>query len=256
MIFLTTWQIIPMKSRIFRYTLLLIALFAYAREICAREYLVSIGINDYTSFSQKLSNLLLPVSDSKAVANLYASHGSVDYVLLTDNNATRDKILNAMRKVYANASVNDRIVFFFSGHGYNDGICAYDEKLSYDDIKNELREYPSVVKIVLVDACYSGSIRKVIPSNYNKKAVDTEFVFFLASRTNESSIERRDMSNGFFTEYLIRGLKGNSDVNRDKQITAKELFDFVQKRVAIQSDNRQHPVMWGNYSDTTVILNW
>jgi len=245
-----------MRSKVLRFVIILIALLFNAVEISARDYLVSIGINDYSAFPDRLGNLILPVSDAKAIANLYASHGSVDYALLTNLDATRNKILKAMRQVYSKATSIDRIVFFFSGHGYKDGICASDGKLSYDDIRSVIKAYPSDVKIVFVDACHSGSIRKQNSSKSNKKGTHSEFVFFLASRTNESSIERKDMNNGVFTEYLTKGLRGNADGNRDRQITAKELFDFVQKRVIIQSEERQHPVMWGNYSDSTVIIKW
>lgn len=64
------------------------------------------------------------------------------------------------------------------------------------------------------------------------------------------------MKNGFFTEYLVKGLKGNADSNRDRKITTKELFDFVNSRVAIQSNGLQHPVMWGNFNDSTIIIEW
>lgn len=245
-----------MKSKIKRLTLILIVLVFNTICVSARDYLVSVGINDYSSFPVKLGNLLLPVSDAKAVANLYANHGAVDYVLITNQDATKNKIINAMKKVYSKSTSSDHLIFFFSGHGYADGVCASDGKLAYDEIKVAIRDYPCDAKIVFIDACNSGGIRKNSNSKESHKGNNSQFVFFLASRTNESSIERKDMTNGFFTEYLIKGLKGNADVNRDRQITTKELFDFVQKRVVVQSGERQHPVMWGNYSDSTVILKW
>ena len=64
------------------------------------------------------------------------------------------------------------------------------------------------------------------------------------------------MKNGFFTEYLVSGLKGNADENKDRAITTKELYEFVSKRVGIQSRDLQHPVMWGNFNDSTIIMNW
>lgn len=55
----------------------------------AKDYLVSVGINDYSSFPSKLGNLMLPVNDAKSLANLYANHGDVDYALLLDKDATK-----------------------------------------------------------------------------------------------------------------------------------------------------------------------
>ena len=55
---------------------------------------------------------------------------------------------------------------------------------------------------------------------------------------------------------LVRALKGGADVNRDRVITAKELFSAVSKGVKELSDNRQHPVMWGNFPDDMPVMVW
>ena len=81
-------------------------------------------------------------------------------------------------------------------------------------------------------------------------------MLFLSSRNNENSIERANMKNGFFTTCLQKGLKGNADTDRDRVITAKELFDFVSGGVVKISDGKQHPVMWGNFSDDMVVMKW
>ncbi|MDE6195103.1 MAG: caspase family protein [Muribaculaceae bacterium] len=52
--------------------------------------------------------------------------GSIDYVLLLDSVATKEKIIMAMNKVYSKAKEDDIVIFFFSGHGFNGGFCAYD----------------------------------------------------------------------------------------------------------------------------------
>lgn len=81
-------------------------------------------------------------------------------------------------------------------------------------------------------------------------------MLLLSSRNNENSIERSDMKNGYFTEFLKKGLRGNADVNRDRIITAKELFDFVNKGVAEISQDKQHPVMWGNFDHNMPVMKW
>ena len=48
----------------------------------------------------------------------------------------------------------------------------------------------------------------------------------------------------------------NTDTNGDKVITAKELFVFVSKNVATISKGRQHPVMWGSFSDNMPVMAW
>lgn len=221
----------------------------------ARTYLVAVGINDYSSFEAKVPNLKLPVNDAKSIVNLYSHNTSVDYAQLLDKDATNERILKAMNKVFQMAKADDIIVFFFSGHGYNGGVCGSDKKISYNEIRSLMSKSKSNTKILFVDACKSGGFRTVKEAE-NRKSADSKFVFFLAARTNENSIERIDMQNGLFTEYLIKGLKGNADSNHDRKISTKELFDFVNTRVSIQSQENQHPVMWGNYDDSTIIMQW
>ena len=61
------------------------------------------------------------------------------------------------------------------------------------------------------------------------------------------------MRNGIFTTYLLSGLEGSADTNRDGRVTAKELFTFVSRRVRSATGNLQHPVMWGKF-DSDMIL--
>ncbi len=244
-----------MRFNCYRIQLLAIIIIVSVLSTNAKTYLLSVGICDYSSFFSKVNNLRLPVNDANAIINLYSHNTSVDYVVLTDKKATRSNILRAMNKLYTLADDNDRIVFFFSGHGYSGGICASDTILGYQDIRHALSKVKCKNKFLFVDACRSGSLRK----NDNRKGVEhseTKSILFLASRNNENSIERRDMTNGFFTEYLVKGLKGNADANRDRKITTKELYDFVSSRVAIQSNGLQHPVMWGNFNDSTIVIDW
>ena len=81
-------------------------------------------------------------------------------------------------------------------------------------------------------------------------------MFFLSSRSNESSIERPIMKNGYFTAFLERGLRGGADNDLDRVITAKELYDFVSKGVKEISVDKQHPVMWGNFSNNMPVIKW
>jgi uncharacterized caspase-like protein len=64
------------------------------------------------------------------------------------------------------------------------------------------------------------------------------------------------MTNGFFTTYLLRGLRGGADADRNRKITAKELFYFVSQGVKERSKDKQHPVMWGKFNDGYVLMDW
>lgn len=69
-----------------------------------------------------------------------------------------------------------------------------------------------------------------------------------ASRSNEVSIELNDLGHGVFTYYLVQGLKGAADLNRDGLVTLQELYEYVEQEVSRKARSvggNQHPVMKG-----------
>ena len=206
----------------------------FATNAQAKIYLVAVGISDYPGVA---NDLTLPANDAKTIAWLYSQNSHVKYSLLLNSDATKDRIVKAMSKLYSEATANDIVVFFFSGHGYPGGC------------KN---------KMIFADACYAGKIRTNGRNSQNSmaSAKKANVMLFLSSRSNEMSIERRDMKNGFFTTYLVQGLRGGADANRDRTITAKELFTYVHSGVIKLSRNMQHPVMWGKFSNDMPVIKW
>lgn len=221
----------------------------------AKVYLVSVGIADYPGYE---NDLTLPAKDAQTITWLYSKNTQMQYCQLLNSEATTEKIVAAMNKVYRMAGPNDIVVFFYSGHGYKGGFYVYDGELDYSEIRKAMAKCKSKNKMIFADACFSGKIRT--ENSASAQSMDAtkkaNVMLFLSSRSNETSIERRDMQNGFFTTYLQKGLRGGADSNRDRVITAKELYNYVHKNVIEISGDEQHPVMWGNFSDNMTVMNW
>lgn len=237
----------------------LICIVLFLQMLCtvvdAKVYLVSAGIADYPGTS---SDLTLPAKDAETVVWVYRKNSNLEYCLLLDEKATKERIVAAMRKVYKKANASDIVVFFYSGHGYPGGFCAYDGNLSYGEIRKAMSLSNCCNKMIFADACFAGDMRtggraSQSAENAAKKA---NVMLFLSSRSNETSAERASMKNGFFTTYLQQGLRGAADVNRDRVITAKELYNYVHSGVIELSDGKQHPVMWGKFSDNMPVMKW
>ena len=215
-------------------------------------FLLAIGISDYPG---TVNDLKLPTADARSVEALYKSNRTATTRILLDTKATRTNIIKTSKTLFKNAGKNDLVVLYFSGHGIPGGFCAYDDFLLYDDVKEIFANCRSKHKMIFADACFSGRMRD--PSANRKRIPsDTDVMLFLSSRHNETSIERPGMKNGYFTACLVKCLKGAADDNRDRKITAKELFDSVRKGVIRLSNNEQHPVMWGNFSNDLVVMQW
>lgn len=234
--------------------LLLIILMLLPQVLLAKNkvHLVSVGISDYPGTS---SDLNLPANDARTIKWLYEKNSTTVTTILLNSEATRSAILNAIRTTFKYSSTDDIIIFFFSGHGYKGGFLAYDGQLSYEEVRSAMNESHCKNKMIFADACYSGKMRQG-----NRPVKDehrnSNVMLFLSSRDNETSIERRDMQNGFFTTCLVDALKGKADINQDRIITAQELFKYVSYHVRQLSDNRQHPVMWGHFPDNMPVLVW
>lgn len=224
----------------------------------AKVFLVSVGIADYPGVE---NDLTLPAKDAQTIAWLYGKNSDLTYRLLTNSNATADNIIRAINSVFANAKADDIVVFFFSGHGYRGGFYAYDKGLSYTKIRKAMARCKSKNKMIFADACFSGKIRTSSSSSSSSSSAVSDaqkanVMLFLSSRSDEVSIESPNMKNGFFTTYLQKGLRGGADANRDRVITAKELYEYVHSGVIEISSGRQHPVMWGKFPDNMPVMIW
>lgn len=221
--------------------------------LAQRTYLVAVGISDYPGV---VNDLRLPTRDAATMANLCKNNNNASYRFLVDEKATSDAIKSAMETLFAKAGKNDVVIFFFAGHGTPGGFVAYDEIISYDEIRKILSKCKCKNKMVFADSCYSGELRVEGSSSGSNSSKKQNVMFFLSSRSNESSMELPNFKNGVFTAFLERALRGGADYDKDRIITAKELFGFVSNGVKKATGDRQHPVMWGKFKDNMPVIKW
>jgi uncharacterized caspase-like protein len=55
------------------------------------------------------------------------------------------------------------------------------------------------------------------------------------------------LRSGIFSHYLVRGLKGDADIDNNKIVTIREVFDYVYKNVRSYTSNAQTPTISGKY---------
>ena len=169
------------------------------------------------------------------------------------------------------AQDGDRVLIYFAGHGFLAQGKAY--LAPYDiDLKNITTSgYPmetlgSVIggkiraksKILLTDACHSGAIRPEDTQNFNHRVIDLDKSLFslTASRDREQSFESPDWGggHGIFTYYVVKGLEGEADENRNGIVTADELQDYVYRNVREATQGRQNPTSAQGSFDPNMLL--
>lgn len=232
-----------------------LSLATFAQKKGGNIYAMVVGVSQY---SNPQNNLSYSHKDAAQVYKLLQSRTTSDKAkMLLDNYATRANILTSCNDLFTKSQKDDILIFYFSGHGSYGGMVSHDAMVSFDDLKTIFKSSKAKHKIIIVDACHSGDMRT--PSaNSSKTPISPKdkVCLFLSSRTYQYSFESSQMANGYFTYYLLAGLRGGADANKDKIVTAKELYDFVTPWVKSKSENKQIPVMWGKFDNNMAIMNW
>lgn len=230
--------------------LFIIQFFVCITPIQAKVYVVSVGIADYPGTA---NDLRISDNDAKTIANVFNATKDATVTLLVNSDATQSALLSSMHTLFEDAQSEDAVVLYFSGHGTPGALVCHDGLLTYQYIFKMLKGCKATRKIIIADACYAGKMRTTQQqtNRYNSQNV----MLFLSSRTNETSMETK-FQNSMFTIFLERGLRGGADINKDRRITARELYDFVHRGVIEASGNKQHPVMWGKFDNDMTVIKW
>jgi tetratricopeptide (TPR) repeat protein len=235
---------------------------------------VVVGISNYQDASIK--DLRYADRDAALFADFLKSKSGGELKdqqlkLLTEGGATMASIQSALQWLLQHSKKGDQAIIYFAGHG--DVETKEEEEkgylLAYDTPKNNYRlnaidlHYlnhniigkladQDIKVIVITDACHSGALagekiggREATAAELMKRF--SSEIKILSCQPYELSHEgpQWDGGRGVFSYYLINGLKGRADQNRDQQVDLYELEDFLQERVRLATDKTQHPDVFG-----------
>ena len=244
--------------------LVLQCIFCTYAAFAATTYAVVVGISNYQKFQPNSGDLRYASRDAQLFYNYLtkATNEPVpreQVILLTNEMATKVNILAAM-EIFSKARPEDRVIFYFSGHG-NSGVflpyesSGYKPVLTHKEVKQRFRESRSELKLCIADACKSGTIEiQNFPAAEGiHQTSNANVIVFLSSLANQLSAEYTKLGQGVFTFYLLKALNGEADVNQDKQISALELYKYVSLKVRAYSRKNspeqpeQIPTMYGKF---------
>lgn len=199
----------------------------------ARTFVLVTGISNYEGEENDLHQT---TKDAKRFAELMESQ-TKDITLLTGRNVNYANVMEKLRAICNRAQANDRIIFFYSGHGAPGGLCAYDRLLPHKDVVELLATSAAKEKYCFIDACFAGTLHN---GEWDGR-VPEGVAYFLSCRPDEISIELPTVGAGIFTQALLKGMRGKADKNNDKQITVEELFRYMYGDVVRRADKYNHP---------------
>ena len=220
--------------------------------ICnARTFVLATGVSNYGNDDVNLSQT---TKDAKRFKEVMSTQ-TKDITLLTSKNVTKANVLEKLRAICNRAQKGDQIIFFYSGHGMPGAICGYDQPILYDDIVNILSSSSASQKICYIDACHAGSMAKATDTDWTKNVKELkDQIFFVSCRADEYSSESPFLGAGYFTQALLKGLRGKSDSDNNKEITVLELFKYIYGDVLKRSNEKQHPQLIGPKSMYDVVV--
>ncbi len=241
-----------------------------------RKYALVIGINGRAPLGVKDAALKYADRDaSEFAAFIKTERGGVfpsDNVhLLTNEQATRDKLYAEFRWLYQTPGPNDVAYVFFAGHGFqyeNESyflpINASGDNLDSEGVpmseffKRVTRDLSAKQIVVFIDACHAAAAeqgaRDTVSANVpkewerlNDKEGQLDMAFF-SSLAYQKSWEDPELGggHGLFTWYLLEALRGAAPSSPEGLITAASVLDYVKQKVEAHSQakfsSRQTPI--------------
>lgn len=167
----------------------------------------------------------------------------------TLNNIKRE--LNIMAKIAQAYKGDASFLIYYAGHGVPDEATRDSYLLPVDgyvadmstcyklsDFYNAIGNMPSLKTLVLIDACFSGSMREdgMLASARgvrikSKSASPSGNMIVITSATgDETAYSYTDKNHGLFTYYILKKLKETNG-----QVSIGNLFDYVSDKVVKQS---------------------
>lgn len=180
--------------------------------------------------------------------------------LLEDSNANLIESLGILNKWLPSKIVKNKteLIIFFAGHGLSsiDGKELYllpqdsdpdlleRTALSRTELFNTISKLQPKKVTIFFDTCFSGTTRddeSLLASARPLRIVAEErefpdnFTIFSASKLDQISSGLKDTKHGIFSYFVMKGLEGKADQNRDRKISNAELLKYLEKNVSAQA---------------------
>ncbi|MEM2107905.1 MAG: caspase family protein [Candidatus Bathyarchaeia archaeon] len=216
--------------------------------VTGNKYAIVIGISDYSGEANDLDYADDDALEMRAALITVYGYSAENINLLTDSDATREKIVSAINSLKDKLSSNDEVVFFYSGHGArgkaNDGdkelideaIVPWEcttQSLIWDGQLATLFDGFAASRIIFIfDSCYSGGMTDLAAAGR---------IVVMACAESSLSYEFESLQNGQFTYYFVEQgmIYGKADyydsIANQADVTIEEAFDYAKANCKYQT---------------------
>ena len=233
---------------------------------------VIIGISNYKSLPKaEFAKDDAQVFYDYAIRALGVKPGNIK--LLMDEQADAEEIYTAFKTwLPARVKSTTDVYVFYSGHGLptQDGSGLYwlPQRANRDlisktgillsEINSDIQASKPKSVTIFMDACYSGQARggetlvasaRPIALKSQPTTFPSNFTVISASQADQISSSSPELQHGIFSYYLMRGMEGEADLNKDGKITLDEIQKYLSENVGRQArimNRQQEPQVIGD----------
>jgi hypothetical protein len=214
-----------------------------------RVFALLAGISDYPGTGNDLPEC---ANDAHKLAEVLGRRGLVpeaQQIVLTDADATRANLRDAMARMAREVGSEDVFVFFYSGHGAqgapgssdvreidgrDEAILLHDGELLDDELGRMFDGLGAGVAVAALDACYSGVFAKDLITRPGRVGL------FSSEEDVLSAVAGRFQAGGYLSHFMRMGLEGGADASpADGVLTVGELTHFVYRQFGQQATDVQ-----------------
>ncbi len=183
--------------------------------------------------------------DARKVAQVLRElgrYGQSDLRVLTapDGAKVLAAIDDVAQKMKAHAAKGEQavLVFYYSGHAKANAFDLGAEELPIGTLREKLRQIPSTLTLVVLDACQSGQfarIKGVEPAadfsfNSVSRLTQKGIAVMASSSAQELSQESDELKGSFFTHHFVTALRGAADADGDGRVSLDEAYRYAYRR--------------------------
>lgn len=217
----------------------------------AQRYALVIGVGEGDAADEPLQHA---ASDARRVTQALTSVGGFEPEnVVTLLEGTAPELTRALATVSARTSPDATLFVFYSGHADEAALHLQGTRLPLADLKAAVARSPARAKVLIIDACRSGSLTRV-KGGRRAPGFDVTFTgagsseglaILTSSASGEDSQESDSLQASFFTHYFTSALLGAADADRNGEVTLSEAFAYTRERTlkatAVTSAGPQHP---------------
>ena len=212
------------------------------------RYALLVGANDGGADRVKLR---FAGSDATAMKQVFTDIGGVDpmqqQVLLDPSVTELAAAFEGLGQTIAQHSepgVTTQFFFYYSGHSDEQGLLLGGTRVGYQDLRTLIAAVPADVNIGILDSCASGALTRLKGGTHLEPFLSdassvTGHAYLTSSTADEAAQESDRVGGSFFTHYLVTGLRGGADDNRDGKVTLNEAYRFAYDETLARTETTQ-----------------